>query len=222
MLPKMNWFLFPVLCCLFMLLSGCDEFKNPLSDPNSNETDQSLVGVWTVSTEGDKLQQQVNASLSPDWTMSMGVGEKVTCTVSMPSSNENLPKGVMKCELHNSTGKARYFLLIPTKIGDDHFLSVPQRDNDTEAITTWKPDEAKRYSLFKYKVSGHKIKFYYRNERMTDARIYRAIKNGDLRGRVIGNMLKPGGMITEPTDALRKYVEDNEAWLFTEKVEATK
>ncbi len=194
---EMNWFLFPVLCCLSMLLSGCYESKNPLSDPNVNETDPSLVGVWTVSTGGNK-----------------GV-----YTISMPSSDENLPKGVMKCQTQRG-GKTTYVLLIPTKIGDDRFLSVPQRDDYTATITSWKSDAVVSYSLFKYKVAGNKIKFYQRNEATTNQRMFSAIKNGDLRGTT--KDIPRSGFMTEPTESLRNYVEDNEAWLFTEKTEATK
>ena len=191
MLPKMNWILFSVFCCLFV--SGCNESKNPLSDPNADTTDQSLVGVWAC--------------------------KKDVYTVSMPSSDENLPKGVMKCQLQQIGKKAIYFLLIPTKIGDDRFLSVPKM-NSTEAKIAWKLDEINRYSLFKYKIAGNTIKLYIRNESATNQRIFDAIKNGDLRGTTDSSL--KSGFITEPTEALRKYVQDNEAWLFTEKFELTK
>ena len=51
--------------------------------------------------------------------------------------------------------------------------------------------------------------------------IEKAIESGNLRGKVEGED-KDKITVTEPTEGLRKYVEDNDSWIFTEKIEYTK
>jgi hypothetical protein len=37
---------------LCLLLAGCDDSKNPLSDPQTSEPDERLAGVWRLKPVG--------------------------------------------------------------------------------------------------------------------------------------------------------------------------
>ena len=71
------------------------------------------------------------------------------------------------------------------------------------------------YFVFKYKIRNGKFMVYAEGSQSV-YKIKAAIKNGDIRGRV------DSGIVTEPTEGVRKFIEENESWIFTEKHELTR
>jgi len=206
MQPTMKKMRFLICCCLLVFLTGCLESKNTLSDPNKDETDESLIGEWSTF--------QVAAD---------GKTTEHVCIIAMPSSGDGLPKGVMVMitgERPNQPGPLDWLhgptYIIPTTIGDTHYYSMAIPDNTWKPEMGWKPGQFKCYGIVKYKVKGNTLIEYEFN---AQKRLKAAIKRGDVRGTTDeGN----SNLITEPTEGLRKYVNDNESWLFTEKHEMTK
>jgi hypothetical protein len=182
-------------------LTGCvDILKYPLSDPNNDEIDQSLIGTWS--------------SLS--WDGSSTIERFVT--FSKPKGTD-VPKGVLCIE---EKGKISGFL-IPAKISDMQYLSIVYFDNNEwKPEMGWRKELIKGYMPFKYKMTSEKLTMY-ECHRDTHKRIIEEIKKGNIRGTNLSidtpDDKDPLYSVTEPTEGLRKYVEENEAWIFTEKKE---
>lgn len=216
MQPTMKTILLLACCCLVVCLTGCPKSKYPLSDPNKDEIDQSLIGTW-VSSKTDEY------------------GTNRTSTVTF-STEDGLPKGVLKATriLDNTGGldvvggkmppshSTDICFVIPTIVDDVRYYSMP---SDTwKPDMGWKPELIKGYYILKYKVRDGKLIEYYPGNGAT-VRLAAAVKNGDIRGRIEGDdtlIDGPDVIITEPTEGLRKYVQENEAWIYTEKMEYTK
>ncbi len=193
--------MFLLTSLLFLLLTGCPESKFPLSDPDKNEIDQSLVGTWVSS------EKQENGHASNTRVISI---------------EDGLPKGVL--QLKETGTQARTFYLIPTVVDDVRYYSMPRFDEKWKPEMGWKPELIKGYIILKYKVKGDKL-IEYLPGKEADGRLATAVKNGDIRGRIEGDDKSLGGpniVITEPTEGLRKYVQDNDSWIYTEKHEMTK
>ena len=82
----------------------------------------------------------------------------------------------------------------------------------------WREEFIKSYDVLKYKTKDNKF-MHYAPAPEAYKRIIAAIKSGDIRGMVTDEST---GTVTEPTQGLRKYVEENESWIFTEKQEFTR
>ena len=129
---------------LVVCLTGCPKSKYPLSDPNKDEIDQSLIGTW-VSSKTDEY------------------GTNRTSTVTF-STEDGLPKGVLKATriLDNPGGldvvggkmppshSTDICFVIPTIVDNVRYYSMP---SDTwKPDMGWKPELIKGYYILKYKV----------------------------------------------------------------------
>ena len=198
MQPTRNRIILLSSCCLFVVLAGCPLSKFPLSDPNNNEIDQSLIGTWVSSETGAN-----------------GYASKSTMVISIENG---LPKGVLQLkERTQTTGRTTpggklpdtdttsIHYLIPTVVNEFRYYSEPFFQDSWKPEMGWKPELIKCYAILKYEVKDNKW-IAYGPSTQSETRLGASIKNGDLRGS------SDDVFVTEPTDGLRKYVKDNESW----------
>ena len=123
-------------CCLLALLVGCLEgSKFPLSDPNTDAIDKSLIGTWVCSS-----------------TDSCRVAEETTLTISTPSKDDGVPSGALIWKSKRTTNqkvadwytKASFIICVPTSMADIDIFQLPR------ATTTGnqEPSETKQMSNY--------------------------------------------------------------------------
>ncbi len=189
-----------LLTCLLVLLAGCLPSTNPLSDPEKDEIDQALIGTWT-STVSDE----------------QGKKEEKLFTVSRPPKGSSVPTGVL-LEEREEDGKRVKEFIIPTTVSGVRYYSIPIDHKAApvryEPKTGWPKDPIVAFGIFKYEIKNEKIVVY----SVTSSGLSKlrdAIDKGEIRG-------VDHSVPAEPTEGLRKYVKDNESWIFTEKNEFTR
>ncbi len=145
-----------------LLASGCDDSKNPLSDPKTSKANERLVGVWRgPDGDGDVYYHIGHA------------GEAFpVCVLRIVEINQN--KG-------NVDPPAEY-LAFPTAIGDKTYLNVVL-DGDKKLVKRldengWNAANVDCYTFFKYAFDGDKLVLWAIEESAKG----RAIQSGKVKG----------------------------------------
>jgi hypothetical protein len=171
--------LFLVTC---LLASGCDDSKNPLSDPNTSKADERLIGIWREAGGGDEVYYHVGRA-----------GGK-------------FPSSVMRIvAIRHSRGQMEppeEYLVFPTIIGDKTCLNLVW-DGDKGQVKRlnekgWKADVVDNYTFLRYQIDGDKLIVYLIDEEAKQ----KAVQGGKIKG-VIGKNL---AQFTDTTEKLARFV----------------
>ena len=174
-------FLIGVAVCLFA--SGCDDSKNPLSDPQTSKADERLVGMWLERAD--------------DGDVSYHVGH----------AGEKFPACVMRIvEVKHSKGKVEApneYLAFSTVIRDKTYLNLVL-DGDRKLVKNldekgWKEVEVNCYTFLKYQIDGDKLVVWIMDE---DAK-QKAISSGKVKGAKEPD--QPAGF-TDSTENVARFV----------------
>jgi hypothetical protein len=182
---KIRLFLSMAVVCLF--LSGCDDSKNPLSDPQKSKPDSRLAGVWRVrDTEGDVTYYHIGA-----------VGDK-------------LPRSLMRAigVTHKKNGRiepAGEFLIFPTPLGRNTYLNLAGGDQQHIKLLEekgWNPEAAGGFFLLKYAVEGDALTVWPMD---ADAK-RRAIEIGKIKGLIEKQQYVDTIRFTDTTENVARFV----------------
>jgi len=155
---------FGLLVCFFAL--GCDDSKNPLSDPQKSKVDKKLIGVWRNPTKD---------------------GEETFYHVG--HAGDKFPKGMMRVvEIDQTEGELApptEYLAFPTVIGSKTYLNVVWEEKLVRQLDQkgWKVDMVAGYSFVKYQFDGDKLTVFL----VDDAVKAKAIQDGKIKGEKHGN-----------------------------------
>lgn len=178
-----------------LLLAGCDDSKNPLSDPQTSKPDSRLAGVWRQrDNDGNATFYHVGRA-----------GEKH-------------PHGVMRVitATHSNSGELQppgQVLVFPTKLAGDTYLNMTGGNQQQIKLleeTGWKSVES--YTLLKYKVEGDTLLVWPMDG---DAK-KKAIESGKVKGLI--EKPESGGkvMFTDTTENLARLVASAGHGLFSQ------
>jgi hypothetical protein len=182
-----------------MLLAGCDDSKNPLSNPEDAKADTRLAGVWRTQEAYSEDMEVAYAHI--------GV------------TRDELPHGVMGAVLigHEKDGTmsgAAEFLLFPTTIGKNTYLNVAPGDNEQRTLLKkngWKSIAG--YVLFRYKIEGDTLLLW----KMDPDAKERAIDNKKVKGEIKEGFLIDMNRITDTTENVARFVATAGDDLFAKK-----
>jgi hypothetical protein len=186
-----------VAACL--LSAGCDDSKNPLSDPQKSKPDARLTGVWRLrDKEGDVTYYHIGS-----------VGDK-------------LPPSVMRVlgVRHEKNGNVRPggdLLIFPTTLGTDTYLNVIGVDDQQIGLLEkkgWNPQIA-GFFLLKYQVEGDTLLI-----RLMDGDAKKkAIEGGKVKGVVEKPNNGPGKVeFTDTSENVARFVASAGDSLFSKDV----
>jgi hypothetical protein len=153
-------FLIGLAACL--CATGCDDSKNPLSNPQTSKADERLIGVWLERADDGDVYYHVG------------------------HAGDKFPACVMRIvEVKHSKGKLEApaeYLAFPTVIGDKTYLNFVL-DGDKKLVKSldekgWKDVEVDCYTFLKYQIDGDKLLVWSIDE---DAK-QKAISSGKVRG----------------------------------------
>jgi hypothetical protein len=176
---------------LCAILTGCDDSKNPLSDPQTSKPDERLVGVWQLPDKGGATYYHIGHAGKP------------------------LPEGVMRVAfVRHEKGKIESpgeFLMFPTVLGEKTYLNVTdlkgQRGKRSEEQVL---KAGNSYYLFRYQVDGDKLAVWVTNA----AAKKRAIDDGKIKGVIEKN--KPA-KFTDTTENVARFVAETGDGLFSKE-----
>jgi len=168
-----------VLC---LLASGCDDSKNPLSDPQTSKADERLVGVWRERSDDGEVYYHVG------------------------HAGEKFPAGMMRVvEITHSKGKVEppeEYLIFPAVIGDKTYLNVILGGDKKLAKRLdekgWNSDAVECYTFLKYQFDGDKLVVWLIDEKAKE----QAIKSGKVKGVVERDM----GKFTDTSENVARFV----------------
>jgi hypothetical protein len=173
--------------CLF--LTGCDDSKNPLSDPTTSEPDKRLDGVWQLPHKSGMTYYHV------------GHWEK------------KFPEGLMRVAqvLHEKRMvlPPNEFLMFPTVVADKTYLNVINSKalRELSNANRWNAEAVDSYCVLRYQVEGDKLTIWY----MDGAAKKRAIEQGKIKGVIEKD--KPAEF-TDTTENLVRLVTEAGDGLF--------
>jgi hypothetical protein len=177
-----------------LLLAGCGDSKNPLSDPQTSKPDERLSGVW-------------------QWT---GKDGQVTY-YHVGCASEKLPKGTMRvAHVQHEKGRIESpgeFLMFPTILGEKTYLNVAAVKGQQVKLVEekgWKAVDS--YMILKYQVDGDQLSVWAMD---ADAK-KRAIDGGKVEGVIEKN--KPI-KFTDTTENVARFVAEAGDSLFSKKPE---
>jgi hypothetical protein len=180
--------LFGLAVCFFAL--GCDDSKNPLSDPQKSKADEKLIGVWRHRTkDGEETFYHVGRA-----------GDK-------------FPKGMMRiveiAHAKGEVGPPTEYLAFPTVVGDKKYLNVVWEEKLVRQLDEngWKADGIPGYSFVKYQLVGNDLTVFL----MDDPAKAKAIKDGKIKGEKHGNDL---AMFTDSTENVARFIAAADAGLW--------
>ena len=185
-------FLGLVVC---LLASGCDDSKNPLSDPQTAKPDNRLIGVWRQRGENGEVTYY-------------HVGH----------AGENFPDGMLRIVwIKHDQGKIELpqeCLAFTTVLGGKTYLNVVWEGGKKQVKLLeeggWKADAVDYYTFVKYQVDGDKAVVWLIDE---DAK-ERAIKSGKVKGVIEPN--KPP-KFTDTAENVARFVAEAGDSLFKTK-----
>jgi hypothetical protein len=123
----------------FLFFAGCDDSKNPLSDPQNSKPDTRLVGLWRFrSNEGDVTHYHIGP-------LGHGLPECLMRVVAVTRSKEGelQPPGQL--------------VVFPTALGSSTYLNVAEAKEQQIKLLEdkgWNPDVLGGFLIPKYKVEG--------------------------------------------------------------------
>jgi hypothetical protein len=179
------------------LCPGCEDSKNPLSDPQTSKADGRLAGVWRTRNEGGDVSYYHIGFLG-----------------------DNIPVGVMRVvtATHSPDGKLNppgEFLLFRTTLGQADYLNLTAaKEEQVKRIQAsgWDPAIVGDYLLFKYRVEGDKLLVWPVDG---DAK-RRAIESGKLKGTIEQRGDDTKVRLTDTTENLARYVASAGDSLFSQ------
>ena len=180
--------IFGLAVCFLAL--GCDDSKNPLSDPQKSKADEKLIGVWRHRT---------------------GDGEETIYHVGR--AGDKFPKGVMRIvEISHAKGEVApptEYLAYPTAIGGKTYLNVVWEEKLVRQLDEngWKGDGIAGYTFVKYAFDGDKLTVFL----MDEPAKAKAIKDGKIKGVKNGN---DPAMFTDSTENVTRFVAAADAGLW--------
>jgi hypothetical protein len=153
------------LAVAFLLFAGCDDSKNPLSDPQNSKPDTRLVGVWRLRGDGGEVTYY---HIGP-------LGDK-------------LPSSLMRvvAVTHSRNGELQppgEMLLFPTTLGTNTYLNIAEaKEQQIKPLEEkgWNPEVLSGFLLPKYKVVGDTLLVWPADRDAKKA----AIEAGKLKGVV--------------------------------------
>lgn len=169
-----------LVCVALLFLPGCEDTKNPLSDPKQSKPDEGLVGLWRGD---DKVYYHVGHAgkmFPKGWLRVVAVPQNET-DVDPPSE----------------------YLVFPTRLGDKTYLNMV---NDEELVKRldedgWTTDAVDCYTLWKYKLDGGKLVMWIMDEEPKE----HAIKSGKIKGAIEENKL---ARFTDTTENVARFVTE--------------
>ena len=184
-----------------LLFSGCEDSKNPLSDPQKSKPDNRLSGAW-------RLREPVAKHIEAIYFHVGAAGDK-------------LPAGVMRAVqithfTDGTIGRPVEFLIFSTTIGKNTYLNIaPGGDECLKVLKEkgWRGVEG--YVLLKYKVEADTVLGWKMD---SDAKV-KAIDAGKIKGK---DWAKPGFLlmdtytITDTTENVARFVAGAGDSLFSE------
>jgi hypothetical protein len=187
----MRPFLFAgIAVCLF--LSGCDDTKNPLSDPQKSRPDTRLIGMWRLSGAGDDEE-----------------------FYHVGYAGDGFPKGMVRIvDIKHGKGKLESpeeYLAFPTVIADKIYLNVIYDKKQVQLLDEkgWKADVVASYTLFKCQIDGDKLVVFFMDEEAKE----KAIKDGKIKG-VHGNNTST---FTDSSENVARFITTADASLWDTK-----
>jgi hypothetical protein len=185
------WVVVPVV---LLPLTGCDDSKNPLSDPQTSKPDERLVGVWRLAEEDGGLTYY-------------HVGR----------AGEKFPDGVMRVAYvrheNGKVGRPGEFFAFPTVLGEKSYLNVVAANAQWEKPSVekgWKAVQVESYFLFKYQVEGDKLLLWAVNSNVKK----QAIKDGKIKGVIEEGI---STKFTDTTGNVARFVAEEGDGLFSSK-----
>jgi hypothetical protein len=175
-----------------LLSSGCDDTKNPLSDPQTSKADEQLIGVWRIN------------------------GEETFYHVG--HAGGKFPAGMLRIvEIRHAKGSVEppeEYLAFTTVLGEKTYLNVVL-DGDHKQVQRfnekgWSRDAVDCYTLLKYQLDGDKLVAYLMDE---DAK-QKAIDNGKIKGTV--DLTKPA-KFNDTTENIARFVAQADDGLWNTK-----
>jgi hypothetical protein len=171
--------LFLVAC---LAVSGCDDSKNPLSDPKTSKADERLIGVWLDRTSDGDVYYHVG-------------------------HRGGFPRSVLwVVEIRHHKGRIESpeeYLIFPTVIGNKTYLNMIL-DGDTGQVKRlkekgWKAEAVDNYTFFRYEFDGDKLTVWVIDERAKA----QAIQSGKVNGVIgKGNLAQ----FTDTTENVARFV----------------
>ncbi len=174
---KLQWFI--VLAVL--LLVGCEDSKNPLSDPTTSKPDERLLGVWRV-----------------------GVSQGADVYYHIGHAGKEFPKGVLRVvEVTHSEGDVdtvEYFAF-PTVLGGKTYLNVVDDEKQVKLMEEkgWKAGVVKSYTFVKYQLDGDTLLVWGIDEAAKE----QAIKSGKIKGLTPWNGV---ASFTDTTENVGRFI----------------
>jgi hypothetical protein len=184
---------------LCLMLTGCPDSKNPLSDLTTSKPDERLFGVW---------QHRWDNSGNVTYYHVGSVGKE-------------LPSGVIRVVglAHSSNGHVRSpgeYLGFSTTLGGKTYLNLILSEQEAKLSEEkgLKADAIVGYSLFKYQIDGDKMKVW-----MMDAYAKRqAIETGKIKGVIEkGEQENHTVVFTDTTENIARYVAEAGDSLFSKE-----
>jgi hypothetical protein len=147
---------------LVLLLTGCDDSKNPLSDPQTSKADERLFGLWRERSDDGEVYYHVGRA------------------------GGDFPSGVMRIVgIKHTKGMVEppeEYLAFPTVLNGKNYLNmVLEGDKKQVRLLNekgWKSDLVNSYTFLRYQVDGDKLTVWVIDE---DAK-KKGIKDGKIKG----------------------------------------
>jgi len=176
-------FLSVVVPAAILLAAGCDDSKNPLSNPQTSKADERLVGLWRERSDEGEIYYHIG------------------------HAGKNFPSGIMRAvSVEHSKGQVEQpeeYLLFPTVVEGKTYLNVVI-DGDKKQVRRlndkgWKADLVDSYTFLRYQEDGDKLTAWVIDE---DAK-QKAIRGGKIKGVEQAN--RPA-RFTDTIDNLVRFV----------------
>lgn len=143
-----------------LLLIGCNDSRNPLSDPKISKADEQLIGVWRGRDE----------TIGTDYHISQ--------------AGENFPGSILRItEVRHDHGKENptgEYLAFPTVLGGKTFLNLVIDQTQIKSLNTkgWNAETVDGYTFLRYQVDGDRLVLWLIDEGAKE----RAIQSGKIKG----------------------------------------
>jgi hypothetical protein len=173
-----------VLC---LLASGCDDSKNPLSDPQKSKADGRLVGVWQERSDDGEVRYY-------------HIGH----------AGKGFPNSVMRVvEITHNKGKVEppeEYLAFPTVLGDKTYLNMVLDEKQVKRLGEkgWKAEVVDSYTFLKYQADGDKLVVWAMDEEAKE----RAIKGGKVKGVIVDRGNFKTTKFTDTTENVARFVAE--------------
>lgn len=174
---------------LMFFLAGCDDSKNPLSNPKTAKPDDRLIGLWR------------------------GQGDKNGATYyHVGRAGEPFPASMLRIvEVTTDQGKVEppeEYLAFPAVVEGKSYLNVVVDAKQVKLLDQkgWNPDLVEAYTLLKYEVNGDRCVVWLIDSDAEE----RAIRSGKIKGEFKQNL----PMFTDTSENVARFVAEAGDGLF--------